>query len=346
MRYAESRDRSAELFRLVLARMAQHPAAFNPVTFAVWYEHLAGSNASLSQAVEQALAEPSLLDDELVATLHGRHVADVDEKTAQRIRAEFLLVMQRMGESAASTGAAADAYGRTLDSLHRSLTAAVPDPEHSGPALVSQLVKARDDTGSMRSTMQQLEAQVAAGQAEVERLRRDLERAREEAVTDPLTRLLNRKGLQQRLDPVLERPPGAASAPALILLDVDHFKKVNDQHGHSMGDRVLAGLGEVLRAVVPRQQACAARYGGEEFAVLLESTSAERAVALADALRERVAAMKLRHRQTQEVVLTVTVSAGVAVRRDREDAAALIARADKALYRSKDNGRNRTSLAA
>jgi diguanylate cyclase len=253
--------------------------------------------------------------------------------------------MQRMAESAANTGAAASAYGRTLDDLHRSLTAAVPDPVQELPTLVPQLAKALDDTGSMQSSMHQLEAQVAASQAEIERLRRDLERAREEAITDPLTRLLNRKGFQERLDPVLDRTPGAASAPALILIDVDHFKKVNDQHGHSMGDRVLAGLGEVLRAVVPRQRACAARYGGEEFAVLLEATSAERAVALADTLRERVAAMKLRHRQTQEVVLTVTVSAGVAVRRDREDAAALIARADKALYRSKDNGRNRTSLA-
>jgi diguanylate cyclase len=345
MRYVESREKSAEVLRLVLARMAQHPAAFNPVTFSVWYEHQAGVNAQLSRAIEEALAAGQPIDDAVIAQLHSRHVADLDESTSSRIRDEFNRLMSRMAASAATTGAAADAYGRTLDGLQRSLTSI--DAASADPAapLLPQIAEAAAHTGSMRASMQQLEQQVVSGQAEIEQLRRDLERAREDAVTDPLTRLLNRKGFDQRLAPLIAQPSGGSAAPVLIMIDVDHFKLVNDQHGHTMGDRVLAGLGEVLRAVVPPKGAWSARYGGEEFAVLVAASTAERGVQMADALRERIAAMKLRHRQTQEVVLTVTVSTGVAVRRDGEDAASFIARADKALYRSKQTGRNRTSLA-
>jgi diguanylate cyclase len=343
MRYRESRERSAEVFRLVLAQMAQHPAAFNPTTFAVWYEHLAGVNAVLSRALEQAVAGKEPLDDERIAALFARHVADLDETTTTRIREEFQNLMSRMAESAASTGAAADEYGKTLDGLHRTLAAA-PAATTVDP-LLPQIAQAAVQTGTMRASMAQLEQQVTASRQEIERLRQDLDQAREDAVTDPLTHLLNRKGFQHFLESLVQAPPGGGAAPGLIMIDVDHFKQVNDQHGHTMGDRVLAGLGEVLRAVVPRQVGWSARYGGEEFAVLLSATTGERATQLADALRDRIAAMKLRNRQTNEVVLTVTVSTGVALHRPGEDSTGFVARADKALYRSKQTGRNRTSLA-
>jgi diguanylate cyclase len=130
-----------------------------------------------------------------------------------------------------------------------------------------------------------------------------------------------------------------------MMFDIDHFKLVNDTHGHLMGDRVIQALGEVMRASVTHPGACSARYGGEEFAVLLPSTTATEGVQLAELLRTRTKAMKVRNRSTNEVLLTVTVSAGIAVLRANDDAASLIARADAALYRSKQTGRDRVTTA-
>jgi diguanylate cyclase len=128
------------------------------------------------------------------------------------------------------------------------------------------------------------------------------------------------------------------------MFDIDHFKKVNDAHGHVMGDRVIRGLGEILRVSLPDQgHGAAARYGGEEFAIVLPHSTLADATRLAEQVRERAKAMRIRNRNTQEVLFTVTISGGVAALQPGDDAQALIARADGALYQSKNGGRDRVS---
>ena len=143
----------------------------------------------------------------------------------------------------------------------------------------------------------------------------------------------------------MAQPPQADRDHCLIMLDIDHFKKVNDAHGHVMGDRVIQALGEVLRACVPDKAHSVARYGGEEFAILLPNSSLDFSAKLADTVRTRVNAMKIRDRRTQEVVLTVSISGGVAALRRGEDAEGFIARADGALYQSKHGGRDQITCA-
>jgi diguanylate cyclase len=112
-----------------------------------------------------------------------------------------------------------------------------------------------------------------------------------------------------------------------------------------MGDRVIQGLGEILRQVVADSANSAARYGGEEFALVLPHSTLDDALQLAERARARAKAMKIRNRTTQEVMFTITVSGGVAALRPGDDATALIARADTALYRSKQDGRDRVTPA-
>ncbi len=158
------------------------------------------------------------------------------------------------------------------------------------------------------------------------------------AETDPLTGLLNRRGLERALSPLAAegRPLTAA------MLDVDHFKSVNDRYGHPEGDGVLRGISDVLRSTTRRIDV-AARYGGEEFAVLLPQTDHAGALALAEGLRAAVenASWPLR---------AVTISVGIATLTDfnsattpLETANDLVSRADAALYNSKEQGRNRVS---
>ena len=167
---------------------------------------------------------------------------------------------------------------------------------------------------------------------------------RQLATTDQLTGLLNRREFDRLLVEEVERTRRFERPLALVLIDLDHFKRINDRHGHPAGDTVLRTVAARITETV-RSLDRVARIGGEEFAVLLMETSVEEAMAAAQRLIEvmRGASMAV----SDEVCLPVTISAGVAVApMHAKEAAALIEAADKALYTAKRNGRNRVVLAA
>jgi diguanylate cyclase (GGDEF)-like protein len=158
------------------------------------------------------------------------------------------------------------------------------------------------------------------------------------ATTDGLTGLTNHRTFQERFAQLLERSARHNHRAAMLLLDIDHFKKVNDTYGHPIGDEVLRQVAQVLAKAV-RVIDIPARYGGEEFAIVLESTDLDGALALAERIREDVGRLEV---PTDKGVLVVTTSIGVAAfPDDATEQPALIERADMALYHAKQGGRNR-----
>ena len=157
-----------------------------------------------------------------------------------------------------------------------------------------------------------------------------------EARTDALTLLANRRALDDELVRQLAEFHRNGRRFAVTMMDVDHFKKFNDSHGHQAGDEVLRSVARVLRRKM-RETDLVVRYGGEEFAVVHPGTSVEEACRAASRAREAIEATQVSHNGKE---FRVTVSLGVAVLMDQEDGAALIQRADKALYASKEGGRN------
>jgi diguanylate cyclase len=245
-----------------------------------------------------------------------------------------------MAQSASRTGSQAGSYVAELHSLSAVLDSG--DGQLLAPA-VARLIAS---TAQMKDATQALERQVNTSQLEIDRLKDELTRTRDDSFKDALTGVLNRKGFDQKLADMLAQPLSEGQQHGLIMLDIDHFKAVNDTHGHVMGDRVLQALGEVLRSVAAGDaDLSVARYGGEEFAVLLPQRSLAQCQQLAELVRTRTRAMKIRDRRTKVVVLTVTISGGVATMRPDDDAQTLIARADGALYQSKQAGRDRVTCA-
>jgi len=167
-------------------------------------------------------------------------------------------------------------------------------------------------------------------------LRENLQRKEHEAATDALTGLSNRRSLDQLLDAWVGGPRANRRSLALLMLDIDHFKSVNDRHGHAVGDATLKAFAERVRAQLRADDRCA-RYGGEEFVVLLPGASQEKAQEIAERLRAAVAAQPL----VDTPRIANTVSIGVAWMAEGDDAEALLKRADAALYRAKEGGRNR-----
>ena len=166
---------------------------------------------------------------------------------------------------------------------------------------------------------------------------RNLAIAEQRAATDALTGLPNRRSLDDSVRMLVARAQRSGTPLALLSLDLDHFKHVNDTYGHAAGDSLLAALGALLRSSV-RASDFAARAGGEEFTVLLADTDRAGARALAEKIRKAVQELDV-----PEVMQRVTISIGLAVLPDDAvDADQLLRNADRALYTAKSNGRNRT----
>lgn len=162
------------------------------------------------------------------------------------------------------------------------------------------------------------------------------------ATQDFLTGLLNRRETFHRLDEELQRSRRLATPFSVLLLDLDHFKQVNDVHGHSAGDLVLQAVAAALRQGVRPYDLCC-RYGGEEFLVILPETALEAAAGIAERLRHDIENLKIA--VTKKTDLRITASIGAATLVGNESIDQLIARADEAMYNAKASGRNRVSLA-
>lgn len=224
--------------------MGRHDAAFNPATFTLWYEYAAGISPKLSAAIDQLTAASAAIDDAAVLALYREHVAVADEEMMERISDEFQRLKSGIGESAAESGSRAGVFGAQLTGLSAALES------RDVQSLTPRLSEVMAGTAEIKGSAEALRLKVTTSQDEVGRLRDDLERARGESLLDPLTGILNRRGFDQKLRSLLDQPQTVGISHCLVMLDIDHFKNVNDTHGHLMGDRVIQALGEILRTSV------------------------------------------------------------------------------------------------
>lgn len=167
----------------------------------------------------------------------------------------------------------------------------------------------------------------------------EIDEARREARTDPLTSVSNRKAFDEKLHLMLDAWQREGQPFVLALVDLDQFKRINDSHGHQAGDRVLEKLGTWLKQWV-REGDFVGRYGGDEFAILLPQTQLAIGMELAETIRRRVADQASRVALRREQV-SISLSIGVAASREGDSDESILHRADQALYQSKRLGRNR-----
>ncbi|HEX3597246.1 MAG TPA: GGDEF domain-containing protein, partial [Polyangiaceae bacterium] len=184
-------------------------------------------------------------------------------------------------------------------------------------------------------------AQVEALSDQLRSIRSELLQARERATMDGLTRLYNRAGFDEHIGRIADLGLLLGTPPSLLMIDVDHFKRLNDSYGHPTGDETLRRVSECLLRTFLRKEDFVARYGGEEFAVVLMDASLGDARSMAERLRKTVRAMTIEHRGQS---FSVTICIGVASLVPGETAVSWIERADRALYVAKNEGRDRVEL--
>jgi diguanylate cyclase (GGDEF)-like protein len=198
-------------------------------------------------------------------------------------------------------------------------------------------------TGKLQDSHQRLAVSVASQIALSLASLQLRETLREQSIRDPLTRLFNRRFLEESLERELQIASRKKQAIAVLFLDLDHFKKFNDTFGHDAGDMVLQALADLFRIFFRATDICC-RYGGEEFAIILPESSSRDAAIRAEALRSEVKGMRLQYRK--QTLGTLTLSAGVAAFPEHGSTSdELLKIADQCLYESKSRGRDVVTVA-
>jgi diguanylate cyclase (GGDEF)-like protein len=182
-----------------------------------------------------------------------------------------------------------------------------------------------------------LEQRVAERTAQLEDANRKLATL---SITDGLTGLANRRHFDEVLRAECARAGRLRQSLAVIMLDVDHFKKFNDRYGHQAGDACLIRVAQALAAGTRRASDLTARYGGEEFSIVLPATSADEARDIGEALRCAIEALGIAHAGARAGLVTISVGIAIQPAQEAGDPDALMRLADAALYRAKDAGRN------
>ncbi|TWT42835.1 GGDEF domain-containing protein [Botrimarina hoheduenensis] len=244
-----------------------------------------------------------------------------------------MLASDRLRDLAQGVASDVDAHSISIGKIEAAMSAA----RDSGSASEADVLQAIESISLANGALQQ---KLAAAEAQIKTQAEQIRTHESEARTDSLTNLANRRAFDDELTRRFSEWRRKGTSFSLLIMDVDHFKKFNDTHGHQAGDEVLRKVGAALRECC-RDMDIPCRYGGEEFAVVMPSTTAADGTVLAERVRNYVEAMQV---PFEGKMLRVTMSLGLAQANAADDPTGLIRRADAALYAAKAAGRNNTHL--
>lgn len=319
-----------------LGLMARHGVVPLPQNYEIWFRYASGQSSDLNEEIDNRLKEGRKIDDNVSAELHQKFIshenlAEATLTAGDRLNSEVDKILQLVEATAGDSSE----LGTSVRQASAELTA------KSTPTDVRRVVEAIvSATRKMESRSQELEKRLHETKSELNALQSNLTKARNEARTDGLTGVANRKAFDETLSQEISRANSEGTPLCLIIGDIDHFKQFNDTWGHRTGDQVLRLVATCLKGGVGERDTVA-RYGGEEFAIIMPGVTTIEAERLGNAVRETVQARELVKRSTGETLGRVTMSLGVSTLRQGEGAASLIERADACLYAAKRGGRNR-----
>ena len=343
LRYIESKPASAEIFRMVIQKMADWGCAFTPVHYTVVYEYVAGINPPLIESVNELLKKSPILSGEdlekvFVKFIVPDYVLPLNDYRGTLAK-QLQTILHNLSSTTTQTAQEAERVRNGMESYSHSLKEESLD-EKTFRTLVDAVLK---DTLSIRESSSTLNSELVKNQKKIDLLQDELRIARAEAMVDPLTGILNRRGFLGKVNDLLLDGKVVGKPCALLMIDIDHFKKINDSYGHIIGDKAIVAVSKVLRGSVS-EGVVVGRVGGEEFAVFSPQTNAEEGVALAERLRQNIMKIEITNPSTRQKISTMTVSVGVHSTKLGREWEEMFEPADKALYAAKSSGRNRVTL--
>jgi diguanylate cyclase len=327
------KDYAAALSERAHLLMQEHEVSFTPVNFALWYNYARNSSPELRQAIDDLIDSGSKFEWEICGNLFLRHIAPtIPDRSDSDLPISLNAVMSHAKQFLT------EAISANRDQVRKIGEVAERVEQGVDPVLLVQALAEQLSHAAMHAA--RLEKNLDAASRELDSIRHSLKVAEERARIDVLTGLANRQAVEEFLKTSMRTAFEADDALGLLLLDVDHFKKFNDDFGHGVGDQVLRHLSGILRQQL-RQTDLPGRFGGEELIAVLPGATLKTCEMIAERIRLSIAECKITRRSTGEMLPRVTASIGVAQWRSGEAIEQLLDRCDKALYLAKRTGRNR-----
>ncbi len=314
-----------------------------PLNFELWYTHLEGANAELSRRLTELLQDGQKPVPDALGLVYADCIASREDTDVEALEDGAEIIEQVARETASQL-----AYGQRFLQEYGSILSSVGvqlGTEQTFDSLVKTVATLVAETTRASDLNRTLECRLSASATQVQRLRQSLAEVKQDATTDALTGLVNRRGFDARLRRAMSRNKADNTPFCLLIADVDRFKTFNDTYGHKTGDLVLRLVGRLLAENVKgKDTAC--RYGGEEFALILTGADEYAGSRVAEQVRAALDGKRLINRGNGQHLSGVTMSIGVAAHRPNERASSLIERADAALYHAKNTGRNRVCVSS
>ena len=314
--------------------MAQHRIPQTPNNYQLWFKYSLGTSSTLTRTLDILISNKQKFD---TATNHDLFTTYIGSQGTQaavvhQVSQQLHGVMDSTKQYLKAAMAENRTHMRAIGDVAEKTESGV-DPKFLIENLVGELARAT-------ARAAELEANFAEKSRELDTIRDSLHKSEERAKTDTLTGLPNRLALEEFFREVQMQAMEKDEPLSVLLIDIDHFKKFNDNFGHVVGDQVLRLVAKAVRDRV-RENDLPARYGGEELIAVLPRTDLATCEAVAERIRRSIADGQFARRSTGELLPQITVSIGVGQFQFGESMADLIDRCDRALYLAKKAGRNR-----
>ncbi len=325
----------ADIAQRAVSKMIELDIPADPINYMVWFHYFADSYPDLKRAIDVLIDNNQVFDGEQCAKIYEQYFSlNAESAVLENASSNIELVMQKAVNYLEEAGTNAAEFGVVLSGASGNL-----EKQSTADEATEIIAGVLSATKQMEERSKLQEERLAAAASEVATLRSEIVITRREAATDGLTGIANRKRFDFKIRENAAEMMETGEDLCLLMLDIDFFKKFNDNYGHQTGDQVLKLLAHILTDSIKGQDT-AARYGGEEFCVILPKTSLKSAIHLAENIRDRVARNQITNKATGEKLGAITLSIGASQYDFGEPLSQFILRADMALYEAKNRGRN------
>jgi len=333
---------TARIARKTIPFMSEKKIPISPRNYLIWYEYFSGDMNELNNRLDGLLRSNTLFDETVMAEVYGQFFVrnlgkEGERKLSEEIEAVTKAQTQTRNilapptENLAKLSGDNEKYGEKLDNYADSFA-----DVGSADEIEATLAALSSDTKKIASQNKAISKELNSYSTQLEELQADLQKAQSEARVDDLTRVGNRRAFNEKIIEELEWAIEERKFSSLAMLDIDHFKKINDSYGHPVGDKALQVIASIIKETIDGKGELY-RYGGEEFTLILRDTDLDEAVKLTDAVRRAVSDNEFAVRGKD---VDISISGGVSLIQLMRSAEESLQFSDKALYLAKNSGRN------
>ncbi|WP_234402721.1 GGDEF domain-containing protein [Pseudoalteromonas piratica] len=327
---------SAECLRKAVPLMVKYNIAVTPANYALWYSYVSGNHPNLNQKLDSALRTYGTCPPALSRDLFEEFLSDKDLELFDSVATEISTVIASVEKGVGQTLNSAIDFSEVLNTCNQELDG-FSSNENTEKDILEVVNKLSEESKSMQQTAERFQQQLRAAHKEISSLRSELKESKKAASKDGLTGLNNRKSFDEDLE-LLCNSHHSILKLYLTFVDIDHFKKFNDDFGHQKGDLVLKVVADRLTKHADQLNA-AYRYGGEEFCILSQFKDKREAISYLEKIRIDIEKLALKDNKTGKALRSISASFGLA-EYEGEAPEMFIERADQALYKAKESGRN------